>query len=73
MAHRKSKARKEIQALNGKELVSKIKDIQDHLFQLRMQFKTGQLASTAMLGLARGELARAKMYLTKVTQQGSAK
>lgn len=63
MAHRRAKSRKEVHALNVKELHTKAKDIQDHLFQLRMQFKTGQLASTAMIKLARAELARVKTFI----------
>jgi len=63
MAHRKSKSRKELKALNVQELRAKAKEVEDHLFQLRMQFKTGQLGSTAMLGLARKELARVKTLL----------
>lgn len=64
MAHRISKQRKEIKGLNEKELVAKGKELEDHLFQLRMQFKTGQLASTAMMKLARKELARLKTVLS---------
>jgi len=65
MAHRKSKSRKEIQALNADELKVKAKEVEDHLFQLRMQFKTGQLASPTMLSLARSELARVKTAITQ--------
>lgn len=60
MAHRISKLKKEISSLGAKELNSKVRELEDHIFQLRMQFKTGQLASTAMMGLARKELARVK-------------
>ncbi len=60
MAHRISKQKKEIGSLGSKELNSKVRELEDHIFQLRMQFKTGQLASTAMMGLARKELARVK-------------
>lgn len=65
MAHRISKLKKEISGLNPKELTSKVRDLEDHVFQLRMQFKTGQLASTAMMKLARKELARVKTALSK--------
>ena len=64
MAHRVSKLKKEIKGLNPKELSSKVREMEDHIFQLRMQFKTGQLASTAMMKLARKELARVKTALT---------
>ena len=65
MAHRKSKSRKELKALNAQELKVKAKEAEDHIFQLRMQFKTGQLASTAMLGLARSELARIRTLVSQ--------
>ena len=64
MAHRISKQKKEINALAPKELQAKVRELEDHIFQLRMQFKTGQLASTAMMGIARKELARVKTALT---------
>lgn len=63
MAHRISKLKKEIKGLGKKELSSKVRELEDHIFQLRMQFKTGQLASTAMMKLARKELARVKTAL----------
>lgn len=63
MAHRNSKSKKEISGLGAKELQAKARELEEHIFQLRMQFKTGQLASTAMMGLARKELARVKSAL----------
>lgn len=60
MAHRISKLKKEIAGLGPKELSSKVRELEDHIFQLRMQSKTGQLASTAMMKLARKEMARVK-------------
>ena len=60
MAHRISKLKKEIGTLGPKELSAKVRELEDHIFQLRMQSKTGQLASTAMMFLARKELARVK-------------
>jgi ribosomal protein L29 len=60
MAHRISKLKKEIGTLGAKELHAKTRELEDHIFQLRMQSKTGQLASTAMMTLARKELARVK-------------
>lgn len=64
MAHRLAKQKKEISALNAKELGVKSKELENHIFQLRMQFKTGQLASSAMLKLARKDLARVKTAMT---------
>jgi large subunit ribosomal protein L29 len=69
MANRNSKSRKEIKALNVGELKNKAVDIQNHLFQLRMQQKTGQLASTAVLTLARRELARVKTIIGQKQKQ----
>lgn len=63
MAHRRSKSIKEIRGLSVEELKNKIRDLEEHQFQLRMQLRTGQLASTAMIGLARREMARAKTIL----------
>jgi large subunit ribosomal protein L29 len=63
MAHRISKQKKDIQGLNAKELSSKLRELEDHVFQLRMQFRTGQLNSTAMMKLARKEIARVKTAL----------
>lgn len=65
MAHRISKLKKEIKGLGPKDLANKVRELEDHIFQLRMQFKTGQLASTAMMKLARKELARVKTAVTK--------
>lgn len=64
MAHRISKLKKEIKGLGEKELKSKVRELEDHIFQLRMQAKTGQLASTAMSKLARKELARVKTAIS---------
>lgn len=64
MAHRVAKQKKEISGLGEKELRIKTRDLEAHIFQLRMQFKTGQLASTAMMSLARKELARVKTALS---------
>lgn len=64
MAHRISKQKKEINSLGTKELSAKVRELEDHIFQLRMQSKTGQLASTAMMKLARKEMARVKTAMT---------
>ncbi|RYZ77042.1 MAG: 50S ribosomal protein L29 [Proteobacteria bacterium] len=63
MAHRISKQKKDIAGLNPKELSSKLRELEDHVFQLRMQFRTGQLNSTSMMKLARKEIARVKTAL----------
>ncbi len=72
MAYRRSKSIREIRGLSVAELKNKIRDLEEHQFQLRMQFRTGQLASTAMIGLARGEMARAKTVLLEKQRAESA-
>jgi ribosomal protein L29 len=71
MAHRISKQKKEIAAAAVKDLNSKVRELEDHIFQLRMQSKTGQLPSSAMVIMARKELARVKTAIT--AKQGAAK
>lgn len=72
MAHRRSKSIKEIRGLSVEELKNKIRDLEEHQFQLRMQFRTGQLASTAMIGLARKEMARSKTILLEKQKAAAA-
>jgi large subunit ribosomal protein L29 len=69
MAHRISKSKKEIAAMGVKELSAKVRELEDHIFQLRMQFKTGQLPSSAVMKLARKEMARVKTALTAKSAQ----
>ena len=69
MAHRISKSKKEIAAMGVKELGAKVRELEDHIFQLRMQFKTGQLPSSAVMKLARKEMARVKTALTAKSAQ----
>lgn len=69
MAHRISKLKKEIKGLSPKDLANKVRELEDHVFQLRMQFKTGQLASTAMMKLARKELARVKTAISNAAEK----
>jgi large subunit ribosomal protein L29 len=64
MAHRISKLKKEISGLGPKELSAKVRELEDHIFQLRMQSKTGQLTNSAMMKLARKEMARVKTAIT---------
>lgn len=71
MAHRISKLKKEIGGMGAKELHAKTRELEDHIFQLRMQAKTGQLASTAMRTLARKELARVKTALGSIAKKQS--
>jgi ribosomal protein L29 len=71
MAHRISKQKKELVGANPKELHAKTRELESHIFQLRMQLKTGQLPSTAMMTMARKELARVKTALS--AKQAAAK
>lgn len=66
MAHRIAKFRKEIQGMNVGELKAKANSLEAQLFQLRIQFKTGQLPSPAALGSVRKDLARVKMAMNRV-------
>ena len=67
MAHRIAKMKKEIKGMNAGELGAKANDLEAQLFQLRMQFKTGQLPSSAALGGVRKDLARVKTALTQLS------
>lgn len=71
MAHRISKFKKEIAGLNAKELRVRASDLEGHFFQLRMQLRTGQLASPAMLGLVRKEIARVKAMISQKEKSAS--
>jgi ribosomal protein L29 len=64
MAHRISKQKKELGSMGVKDLHGKTRELEDHIFQLRMQIKTGQLTNSAMMMMARKELARAKTLMT---------
>jgi ribosomal protein L29 len=73
MAHRISKQKKEINSASAKDLFAKTRELEDHIFQLRMQSKTGQLPSSAMMMLARKELARVKTAITAKAAIAAAK
>ena len=73
MANRTAKFKKEIAAYGKQELVAKVKDLESNLFQLRMQWKTGQLSTTSVLKLSRKELARVKTAITKIDNASAAK
>jgi large subunit ribosomal protein L29 len=50
---------KELRKLTGDELVARVADARQKLFDLRLKKATGQLENSASLGVARRELARA--------------
>lgn len=58
-----SKKLKELKNLSRDELVTKVRETEAALFQLRMQHRTGQLDNTAVLWKNRKELARIKTLL----------
>ena len=60
MAHRISKFKKEVQGMNAAELKARASDLETQLFSFKMQFKTGQLPSTAAMKNVRKDLARVK-------------
>ncbi len=64
MAHRISKFKKEIQGMNAAELNVRAGDLETQLFNLKMQFKTGQLPSTAAMKNVRKDLARVKTAMS---------
>ena len=70
MAHRLAKFKKEIAGYTAKELNGRAKEIETNLFNMKMQFKTGQLGSVAALKTNRKELARVK---TLETQKAAAR
>lgn len=61
MAQTKSK---DIRELTVKELESKLRDLKEEAFNLRLQQATGQLENTARIRLVRREAARVQTILT---------
>jgi large subunit ribosomal protein L29 len=60
MAHRIAKFKKEIKGMSESELKARAGDLETQLFGLKMQFKTGQLPSSAAMKSIRKDLARVK-------------
>jgi large subunit ribosomal protein L29 len=50
---------KEVRNLDNAQLVEKIRDFRDEVFNLRVQNATGELENTARMGEAKRSLARA--------------
>jgi large subunit ribosomal protein L29 len=61
MAQTKSK---EIRELTVKELESKLRELKDENFNLRLQQATGQLENSARIRIVRREAARVQTQLT---------
>ena len=49
---------KEVRNLDDEQLVEKVREFRDELFNLRFRNATGELENTARLGVARRSLAR---------------
>ena len=60
-----SKKLKEMKDLSKDELVTKIRETEAAMFQLRMQHRTGQLENTGVLWKNRKQLARMKTLLAQ--------
>jgi large subunit ribosomal protein L29 len=61
---------KELRDLSVEELREKEQGLSQELFNLRFQKATGQLGNTAMLKLARRDLARVKTVLKELEIKG---
>ncbi|MCO5144115.1 MAG: 50S ribosomal protein L29 [Oligoflexia bacterium] len=61
---------KEVESTGSKRLRAKLVDLEDHIFQLRVQRSTGQLASPAMMKVARKELARVRTAISESNVKG---
>ncbi len=55
--------KKEVNTLNTEDLISKVKDYKEELFNLRFQLATGQLENTARLSEVRKQIARIKTVI----------
>jgi large subunit ribosomal protein L29 len=53
----------EIRDLSQEELVTKLRELRDELFNVRIKRSTGQLENTAMLGELRRDIARLETVL----------
>lgn len=69
MANKRKKSRSEIFSLTEKELVNKRLELEEQIFNLRLQWKTGQLANTALMGVTRKNLARVETALQQKQAQ----
>ena len=56
---------KDIRELSQKELESKLRDLKEEAFNLRLQQATGQLENSARIRVVRREAARAQTVLTE--------
>ena len=59
----------DLRDLTPEELLAKLKEMREELFNLQFQHRTQQLDNTARLGQARRDLARLKTVLRERTGQ----
>ncbi len=59
----------DLRDLTQEELLAKLKEVSEELFNLHFQHRTQQLDNTARLGEARRDLARIKTVLREKTGQ----
>lgn len=64
-----SKEKKAINGLSLDELKTRSSELEVQLFKLRIQKATGQMANTALIRLARKELARLKTFQTQKSEK----
>lgn len=55
---------KELKELTNEELLKKMKDFKEELFNLRFQHSTGQLDNTGRLGFLKMDIARIETVLS---------
>jgi large subunit ribosomal protein L29 len=59
----------DLRDLTQEELLAKLKEVSEELFNLQFQHRTQQLENTARMGQARRDLARLKTVLREKTGQ----
>jgi large subunit ribosomal protein L29 len=62
----------ELRAMTREELVRKVDDLYQELFNLRFQVAARQLSNTGRLGQVRRDIARAKTILTELERETEA-
>ncbi len=62
----------EFQDMTKDELLQKLKELREALFNLRFQHATGQLENTAQLGKTRKDVARALTILRQAEKKAAA-
>ena len=55
----------DVRKLTDEELEARVREVRDHLFNLKIKHATGQLENSASVGAARRDLARALSVRTE--------